>query len=77
MTKKKTVVISRDKLLSTKGLITEALTPELKKKCFIRLGRKAVMNLDSVLKSRAITLPTKVRIVKAMVFLVVMYGCEC
>ena len=77
MTKKKTVVISRDKLLSTKGLITEALTPELKKKCFIRLGRKAVMNLDSVLKSRAITLPTKVCIVKAMVFLVVMYGCEC
>ena len=77
MTKKKTVVISRDKLLSTKVLITEALTPELKKKCFIRLGRKAVMNLDSVLKSRAITLPTKVRIVKAMVFLVVMYGCEC
>ena len=76
MTKKKTVVISRDKLLSTKGLITEALTPELKKKCFIRLGRKAVMNLDSVLKSRAITLPTKVCIVKAMVFLVVMYGCE-
>ena len=76
MTKKKTVVISRDKLLSTKGLITEALTPELKKKCFIRLGRKAVMNLDSVLKSRAITLPTKVCIVKAVVFPVVMYGCE-
>ena len=38
------------------------------------LGRKA--NLDSVLKSRDITLPTKVHIVKAMVFLVVMYGCE-
>ena len=38
------------------------------------LGRKA--NLDSILKSRDITLPTKVRIVKAMVFLVVMYGCE-
>ena len=40
------------------------------------LGRKAVMNLDSVLKSRDITLPTNVCIVKAMVFLVVMYGCE-
>ena len=40
------------------------------------LGRKAVTNLDSVLKSRDITLPTKVHIVKAMVFLVVMYGCE-
>ena len=38
------------------------------------LGRKA--NLDSVLKSRDIILPTKVRIVKAMVFLIVMYGCE-
>ena len=40
------------------------------------LGRKAVTNLDSVLKSRDITLPTNVHIVKAMVFLVVMYGCE-
>ena len=40
------------------------------------LGRKVMTNLDSVLKSRDITLPTKVRLVKAMVFLVVMYGCE-
>ena len=40
------------------------------------LGRKAVTNLDSVFKSRDITLPTKVRIVTAMVFPVVMYGCE-
>ena len=40
------------------------------------LGRKAVTNLDSVLKSRDITLPTKVHIVKAMVFPVVVYGCE-
>ena len=40
------------------------------------LGRKAMTNLDSMLKSRDITLPTKVRPVKAMVFLVVMYGCE-
>ena len=40
------------------------------------LGRKAVTNLDSILKSRDITLPTKVCIVKAMVFPVVMYGCE-
>ena len=39
-------------------------------------GRKAMTNLDSVLKSRDITLPTKVCIVKAMVFPVVMYGCE-
>ena len=40
------------------------------------LGRKAMTNLDSVLKSRDITLPTKVHLVKAMVFPVVMYGCE-
>ena len=40
------------------------------------LGRKAVTNLDSILKSRDITLPTKIHLVKAMVFLVVMYGCE-
>ena len=40
------------------------------------LGRKAMTNLDSVLKNRDITLPTKVCIVKTMVFLVVMYGCE-
>ena len=40
------------------------------------LGRKAMANLDSILKSRDITLPTKVHLVKAMVFPVVMYGCE-
>ena len=43
--------------------------------CFL-LGRKAMTNLDSILKSRDITLPTKVYLVKAMVFPVVMYGCE-
>ena len=42
----------------------------------ILLGRKVMTNLDSVLKSRDITLPTKVRLVKAMVFPVVVYGCE-
>ena len=45
------------------------------KRCLL-LGRKAMTNLDSVLKSRDITLPTKVPLVKAMVFPVVMYGCE-
>ena len=40
------------------------------------LGRKAMTNLDSILKSRDISLPTKVRLVKAMVFPVVTYGCE-
>ena len=45
------------------------------KRCLL-LGRKIMTNLDSVLKNRDITLPTKVRLVKAMVFPVVMYGCE-
>ena len=45
-------------------------------KRLLLLERKAVTNLDSILKSRDITLPTKVHLVKAMVFLVVMYGCE-
>ena len=45
------------------------------KRCLL-LGRKAVTNLDSILKSRDIILPTKVHLVKAMVFPVVMYGCE-
>ena len=46
-------------------------------KRFLLLGRKAMTNLDSILKSRDFTLPTKVYIVKAMVFPVVMYVCEC
>ena len=45
------------------------------KRCLL-LGKKVMTNLDSILKSRGITLPTKVRLVKAMVFPVVMYGCE-
>ena len=45
-------------------------------RCPLLLGRKVMTNLDSILKSRDITLPTKVRLVKAMVFPVVMYGCE-
>ena len=45
------------------------------KRCLL-LGRKAMTNLDSILKSREITLPTKVHLVKAMLFPVVMYGCE-
>ena len=47
---------------------------EIKRHLF--LGRKAMTNLDSILKSRDITLPTKVCLIKAMVFPVVMYGCE-
>ena len=45
------------------------------KRCLL-LGKKVITNLDSIFKSRDITLPTKVRLVKAMVFPVVMYGCE-
>ena len=48
---------------------------EIKRHLF--LGRKVMTNLDSILKSRDITLPTKICLVKAMVFSVVMYGCEC
>ena len=48
----------------------------MKLKDHLFLGRKVMTNLDSILKSRDITLPTKVWIVKAMVFPVVMYGCE-
>ena len=47
---------------------------EIKRRLF--LGRKAMTNLSSILKNRDITLPTKIHLVKAMDFLVVMYGCE-
>ena len=47
---------------------------EIERRLF--LGRKVMINLDSILKSRDITLPTKVRLVKAMVFPMVRYGCE-
>ena len=50
------------------------LSHEIKR--HLLLGRKAMTNLDSILKSRDITLPTKVHLVKAMVFPVVVYGCE-
>ena len=49
-------------------------SPEIKRR--LLLGRKVMTNLDSILKSRDIPLPTKVHLVKAMVFPVVMYGCE-
>ena len=52
------------------------VTAAMKLKDALLLGRKVVPNLDSIFKSRDITLPTKVRLVKAMVFPVVMYGCE-
>ena len=52
------------------------VTAAMKLKNAYLLGRKVMANLDSIFKSRDITLPTKVRLVKAMVFPVVMYGCE-
>ena len=52
------------------------VTAAMKLKRHLLLGRKVMTNLDSVLRSRDISLPKKVRIVKAMVFPVVMYGCE-
>ena len=52
------------------------VTAAMKLKRHLLLGRKAMTNLDSILKSRDITLPTKVHLVKAMVFPAVMYGCE-
>ena len=60
--------------LDSKVISDSDCSHEIKR--LLLLGRKAMPNLDSVLKSRDITLPTKVHIVKAMVFPVVMYGCE-
>ena len=60
--------------------LSSKITADSDSSCEIKrhllLGRKAMTNLDSMLKSRDITLLTKVHLVKAMVFLVVMYGCE-
>ena len=60
--------------LGSKITVDGDCSHEIKRHLF--LGRKAMTNLDSILKSRDITLPAKVRLVKAMVFPVVMYGCE-
>ena len=60
--------------LGSKITVDGDCSHEIKRR--LLLGRKAITNLDSIFKSRDITLPTKVRLVKAMVFPVVMYGCE-
>ena len=62
------------RFLGSKITIDDDCSHEIKR-CLL-LGRKVMTNPDSILKSRDITLPTKVRLVKAMVFPVVMYGCE-
>ena len=61
-------------MLSTKITADGDCSHEIKRR--LRLGRKVMTNLDSILKSSDTTLPTKVHLVKAMVFPVVMYGCE-
>ena len=60
--------------LGSKITVDGECSHEIKRR--LLLGKKVMTNLDSILKSRDITLPTKVHLVKAMVFLVVMYGCE-
>ena len=60
--------------LGSKITVDGDCSHEIKRR--LLLGRKVITNLDSILKSRDITLPTKVHLVKAMVFPVVMYGCE-
>ena len=61
-------------LLGSKITVNEDCSHKIKRRLF--LGRKVMTNLGSLLKSRDITLPTKARLVKAMVFPLVMYGCE-
>ena len=61
-------------LLGSKITADGDCSHEIKRRLF--LGRKTMTNLDSILKSRDITLPTNIRLVKAVVFSVVMYGCE-
>ena len=60
--------------LGSKITVNDHCSQEIKR--HLLLGRKAMTNLDSILKSRDITIPTKVHLVKALVFPVVMYGCE-
>ena len=61
--------------MGTKINVDDDHSPEMRRRLLLR--RKAMKNLDSVAKNRVITLLTKVHIVKAIVFLVVMYGCYC
>ena len=70
-----TVEIVTDFILGGSKITVDGDCSQEIKRCLI-LGRKAMTNLDSILKSRDIILQTKVRLVKAMVFPVVMYGCE-
>ena len=66
----------RDFIFLSSKITAEGDCSHVIKRCLL-LGRKAMMNLNSILKSRDIALPIKVHLVKAMVFPVVVYGCEC
>ena len=70
-----TVETVRDIVLGGSKITADGDCSHEIKRCLL-FGRKAMTNLDSIFKSRDITLPTKVHLVKAMVFPVVMYGCE-
>ena len=70
-----TVEIVADFILGGSKIIVDGDCSHEIKRCLL-LGRKVMTNLDTILKSRDITLSTKVRLVKAMIFPVVMYGCE-
>ena len=73
----KTVETVTDVILGVSKITADGdCSREIKKKKNLLLGRKVMTNLDSIFKSRDMTLPTKVRLVKAMVFPVVMYECE-
>ena len=71
----KTMKIVRDFILGGSKITADCDCSHEIKRCLL-LGRKVMTNLDSILKSRDITLPAKVNLVKAMVFPLVMYGCE-
>ena len=68
------LIVQISELIINKVQTAQLLSHEIKR--HLLLGRKVMTNLDSILKSRHITLPTKVHLVKAMVFPIVMYGCE-
>ena len=70
-----TVETVRDIVLGGSKITADGDCSHEIKRCLL-FGRKAMTNLDSILKSRDITLPTKVHLVKAMIFPVIMYGCE-
>ena len=70
-----TVKIVADFILGGSKITADGDCSHEIKRCLL-LGRKVMTNLDSILKSRDVTLPTKVHIIKAVVFLVVMYECE-